>query len=103
VDAKALAWWDTAVRYHLLHALALVLAGILGRRGARVRLAGWGFLLGIALFSGTLYAMALGGPHWLGMVTPVGGVGLLLGWWGIVLAGRSAAASPGDAAPPGAA
>jgi uncharacterized membrane protein YgdD (TMEM256/DUF423 family) len=42
--------------------------------------AGWAFLVGGALFGGTLYAMALGGPRWLGAVTPIGGTALIIGW-----------------------
>jgi uncharacterized membrane protein YgdD (TMEM256/DUF423 family) len=79
-SAQALDWWKTAAQYQLAHALALVLTGLLGLHAARVDAAGWCFLAGSALFSGTLYAMTLGGPRLLGAVTPLGGVLLLLGW-----------------------
>jgi uncharacterized membrane protein YgdD (TMEM256/DUF423 family) len=49
-------------------------------------LAGWGFALGILLFSGSLYALALTGERWLGMVTPFGGTAFLAGWIGLMLA-----------------
>lgn len=88
LDAEALGWWDTAVRYHLIHAVALVLVGLLARSGACPRWAAWGFLAGICVFSGTLYAMALGAPRWLGAVTPLGGLALMAGWLGLALAGR---------------
>ncbi len=79
VGDKALDWWRTATLYHLLHAAALLAIGSADatrRPGA----AGWAFTAGIALFSGSLYAMAVGAPRWLGMVTPVGGLCLLAGW-----------------------
>lgn len=91
VDAEELAWWQTAVQYHLVHALALFGFGVLQRVvPGRGHGPGWLFLAGDAVFSGTLYAMALGGPHWLGAVTPVGGVGMLLGWLLLALPERRA-------------
>lgn len=69
---EAAGWWQTATFYLLTHALAV---GSL-RGGA----AGWLWALGAAIFSGTLYALALGAPRWLGAVTPVGGGLLLAGW-----------------------
>lgn len=81
--------YETAVRYHLFHALALLGCGILlaqfPERAARLRLAAWGFTAGIVLFSGSLYLLALTGWRWLGAVTPVGGV-LWLGAWTLVAA-----------------
>ncbi len=74
------ATWDTAVRYHLAHAVALLALAGLAARGKRATFAATGMLLGTAIFSGTLYAIALGGPSWLGMITPVGGVLLVCGW-----------------------
>ncbi|WP_221032233.1 DUF423 domain-containing protein [Actomonas aquatica] len=81
--------WQTAVLYHLLHAIAAwVAASRLGPEGAAIApKAGWCWLLGIVFFSGSLYAMALGGPRWLGPITPLGGVFFLVGW---VFAGVSA-------------
>ena len=78
--------WETAVRYHLLHAAALLgIAGWLraGRGPTALRRAGWAvgcWCAGIALFSGSLYLLAVGGPRWLGPVTPLGGLALILGW-----------------------
>ena len=74
--------WDTAVQYHMIHALALVLCGLLPR-GADLRplrIAGWCFGLGVLLFSGSLYWLALGGPVLLGPVTPLGGLAFIGGW-----------------------
>jgi uncharacterized membrane protein YgdD (TMEM256/DUF423 family) len=71
--------FETGVRYHLLHAVAL-LALALGGEGRRIALPAALLALGTLLFSGSLYALALGGPRGLGIVTPFGGVALLLGW-----------------------
>jgi uncharacterized membrane protein YgdD (TMEM256/DUF423 family) len=77
---KRLAWWQTAAHYHLLHALALGLVALLMARAPVARFSGGAFVLGTVLFSGSLYVMALGGPRWLGAVTPLGGLSLLVGW-----------------------
>jgi uncharacterized membrane protein YgdD (TMEM256/DUF423 family) len=80
LSEEAKGWYETAVSYQLWHALAMLLAarGAQGRRLARVAAAG--FLVGILLFSGSLYAMALTGARWLGMVTPLGGLSFLVAW-----------------------
>jgi uncharacterized membrane protein YgdD (TMEM256/DUF423 family) len=89
LSAEQLGWWDTASRYQLLHALALGLTGLLARqRGAPLPAATQLFLWGTLVFSGTLYALALGGPRWLGAVTPLGGAGLIAGWVALALAAR---------------
>ena len=67
--------WRTAVDYHAWHALAVGLGG--GRSG---RFAVGAFALGIVLFSGSLYALALGAPRWVGVVTPLGGLAFIAGW-----------------------
>jgi uncharacterized membrane protein YgdD (TMEM256/DUF423 family) len=72
--------WNTAVQYHAWHALALILVGLLAERGWRVSFSGWAFALGSLCFSGSLYALALDGPRWLGPVTPLGGTLFLAGW-----------------------
>jgi uncharacterized membrane protein YgdD (TMEM256/DUF423 family) len=82
LDAAALAVWETAARYQMVHALALV-AVALGARTIRTRaldVAGALFLVGTLLFSGSLYALALSGVRGLGMITPVGGLAFLAGW-----------------------
>ena len=80
LDEAALRTWHTAVEYQFWHALALLgLAGFALR--TRVALVSAAALAGgTLLFSGSLYALALGGPRWLGMLTPIGGIGLILGW-----------------------
>ena len=80
---KRLENFETASRYEMYHALALVAVGIValvGRPGAALSAAGWAFLVGTLLFSGSLYAYGLTGQRWLGMITPIGGVGFLIGW-----------------------
>jgi uncharacterized membrane protein YgdD (TMEM256/DUF423 family) len=76
--------WETATRYHLWHAIALLGLGALGVvLPQRNRLIGWiagCWTVGIVLFSGSLYALALNGPRWLGPVTPLGGLALMAGW-----------------------
>ena len=87
---ETLGWWDTASRYQLVHALALLGTGLLARqRGQPLALATQLFLWGTLIFCGTLYAMALGGPRWLGAITPVGGAGLIAGWVCLACAARS--------------
>ncbi len=90
--------WETAVHFHFIHALALLgLAGWLrpAPAGAAARRSIWVvrcWLVGTILFSGSLYALALGAPRWVGPVTPLGGLALLLGWIflaGVALAPRS--------------
>jgi uncharacterized membrane protein YgdD (TMEM256/DUF423 family) len=94
--ARRLAWWDTAAHYHLAHALALGMLALAAEHidVAWIRRASVATLVGIALFSGSLYLMALTGATGLGAVTPFGGLGLLLGWAlfgvGALRAGRHA-------------
>ena len=88
LSADHLAVFETGVRYQLVHALALVLVGVLiGRRPARLtNAAGWCFTLGIVLFSGSLYVLSLTGTTAVGVVTPVGGLCFLAGWACLALA-----------------
>jgi uncharacterized membrane protein YgdD (TMEM256/DUF423 family) len=79
--ARRLEWWQTATTYHLAHALALGLAALVAQKGATLApSAGWSFLAGIVLFSGSLYVMTLTGVRELGAVTPLGGLAFLGGW-----------------------
>jgi len=83
VTPEMLAVWQTGVLYHLVHALGLLLIGILCHlmpEAATARNAGWAILLGTVLFSGSLYLMVLTGIKPLGMITPFGGIAFLLGW-----------------------
>jgi uncharacterized membrane protein YgdD (TMEM256/DUF423 family) len=93
LTAAQLASYQTGVLYHQLHAMALVLVGIVARVTVRTPWLGRAavlFGIGIALFSGSIYAMTFGAPRALGMVAPVGGVSFMLGWLALALhAGRS--------------
>ena len=75
-----LAIFETAARYQLVHALAAVFAADRAARAPRAAGAGWAFVAGAVVFSGSLYAIALGAPRILGAVTPLGGAGLIAGW-----------------------
>ena len=72
-------WWETATLYLLVHAVAVFAASLSGRTGL-FSTGGWVMVFGALIFSGTLYAMALGAPRWFGAITPIGGLGLLAGW-----------------------
>ena len=75
--------WQTAVQYHALHGLGLVAVGLLlllKPEAPGVGIAGWLFVAGIVLFSGSLYALALTGIRTLGAVTPLGGAAFIAGW-----------------------
>jgi uncharacterized membrane protein YgdD (TMEM256/DUF423 family) len=89
-----LAVFETAARYQMYHALALLAAAWAAAQwpGSSAGLAGWFFTAGILIFSGTLYLLALTGTRWLGAITPLGGVALLVGW--VLLAWAAARATP---------
>lgn len=91
--------WQTAVLYHLIHAVALLaLAGVGARR--RTGLAALLWVIGLLLFSGSLYLLSLGGPGWLGPVTPIGGLALIGGWLTLLIP-RSNTAQAGEESNPG--
>ncbi len=77
LSPELLAVFETAVRYQMFHALALLGVALLAPRAS---VAGWLFVAGTVLFSGSLYGLALSGSRWLGAVTPVGGLCFLAGW-----------------------
>lgn len=80
--------FETATRYHLVHALALLVVGLAAERegGPWWNGAGWLFTAGIVVFAGSLYLLALTGIRWLGAVTPIGGACFLAGWAVLVVA-----------------
>ena len=81
LDARAFEVFETGARYHMYHALAMILAGALASAtNGRAGTAGAIFQLGIVLFSGSLYALAITGVRGLGAITPIGGVAFLAGW-----------------------
>ena len=87
--ADLLATFETGVRYHMYHALALfaVAAAISKWPGSNLPVAaGWLFLAGTILFSGSLYLLAITGLRWLGAITPFGGLAFLAGWVCLVIA-----------------
>ena len=82
VPADLLVIFETGNRYHMYHALGLILVGLVADRlpSGSTSVAGWGLTLGILLFSGSLYLMTLTGMRWLGAITPLGGVAFIVGW-----------------------
>lgn len=82
LDAPALELWETAARYLMYSGLGVTLVGIVGAGDAQRSLAWAGSLMvaGALVFSGTVAILALGGPRWLGAVTPIGGLMLILGF-----------------------
>ncbi|MCH7596245.1 MAG: DUF423 domain-containing protein [Planctomycetes bacterium] len=96
---RSMATFETAARYQMYHALALLaVAALLANSQSRsARVAGIFMLAGIALFSGSLYWIALceDAPAWLGPVTPIGGVFLMLGWFSLAISGFRAARGGG--------
>ena len=88
--AERLAWWQTGAQYQLWHALLLVGIQLLSRGGQErsLRWAAVLAVLGVVLFSGSLYAMTLSGIRAFGMVTPLGGVSLLGAWLCVIVAMR---------------
>jgi uncharacterized membrane protein YgdD (TMEM256/DUF423 family) len=87
---ELLAVFETAARYQMYHALALCAAAWAVTRwpGSLAIWAGWLFVIGTVLFSGSLYALALSGIRWLGAVTPLGGAAFLAGWLCLALSPR---------------
>ena len=77
-----LAIFEVGVRYQMYHALALIGVGLALERwpSAALPAAGWSFVAGTVVFSGSLYVLTLTGVRWLGAITPLGGVAFLIGW-----------------------
>ncbi|MBI1387773.1 MAG: DUF423 domain-containing protein [bacterium] len=82
LDADLLTIFEVGVRYQMVHALALLAAAWAATRfpGGAANAAGWCFVFGTLIFSGSLYILALSGIRWLGAITPIGGVLYLIGW-----------------------
>jgi len=89
ISAERLENWKTAADYQLWHALATIVAGLAAARweSGAAAAAGWCFVAGTVIFSGSLYALALTDRRRLGAVTPIGGVVLLVGWALLIIAG----------------
>lgn len=82
LSPRLLEVFETGVAYHTYHSLAIVATAWVGTRydGRWPKLAALGFIVGIIIFSGSLYLLALTGATWLGMITPIGGLSFLAGW-----------------------
>jgi uncharacterized membrane protein YgdD (TMEM256/DUF423 family) len=85
LPAANLAWWNTGTQYLFIAALGMMLQGLFERTRLTVFCPSSALVLGILLFTGSLYALALGAPRWMGMITPLGGVSLVAGflWMGV--------------------
>ena len=80
---RALEIWETGTKYQMYHALALILVALLISRfpdSTLLVVAGYAFVAGITIFSGSLYALSLSGIKWLGAITPLGGAAFIIGW-----------------------
>lgn len=88
LSPEDLATFETGARYQMYHALALLFTAWAAARwpGTAVTVAGWAFVAGTILFSGSLYALALTGVRWLGAITPLGGLAFLAGWGALAVA-----------------
>lgn len=95
---QALTIFETGIRYQMYHALALLVVALLLSRAATGQslliATGYAFIVGVLIFSGSLYALSFSGVKWLGAITPLGGVAFLIGWgclaiaaWGLKLDG----------------
>jgi uncharacterized membrane protein YgdD (TMEM256/DUF423 family) len=95
---RAIEIFETGARYQMYHALALLLVALLLSRAETASIsltvAGYAFIVGIALFSGSLYALSLSGIKWLGAITPLGGVAFLVGWAMLAIAAFADKTSP---------
>jgi uncharacterized membrane protein YgdD (TMEM256/DUF423 family) len=80
--------FEVGARYHLYHALALLAVAWAAERwpGTWVTLSGWSFAIGIVVFSGSLYLLAVTGQRWLGAITPIGGLAFITGWIALAVA-----------------
>ncbi len=94
LDPAMLAIFETGARYKMYHALGLMAVAWAVTRwpGPWAGRAGWLFIVGTVVFSGSLYALALTGIRWLGAITPLGGLAFLAGWLCLALAARQPAA-----------
>lgn len=87
ISPESLTIWQTGVQYQMYHALGLLAVGLLYQSQASkaLKLSGLAFILGSFLFSGSLYALALGAPKMLGIITPFGGLSFLVGWAALLM------------------
>lgn len=86
LSAEQMAWWQTGTQYFFYHALGLLIVGLLIRLKLAPTGVAWCLQMGIVLFTGSLYLMALGLPRWLGAITPIGGTLFIVGWVWLAIA-----------------
>ncbi|MEL6856121.1 MAG: DUF423 domain-containing protein [Cyanobacteria bacterium J06607_13] len=92
LSESALGSFETGIRYQMYHAIALLLVALLISQYPQVKgfgVAGWGFVVGVVLFSGSLYGLSLANIKALGPVTPLGGLAFIIGWLSLAWASRS--------------
>ena len=79
--------YNKAVLYHMFHSIAILILGLINKIQPEIQLsmAGWSFMFGIILFSGSLYILAITGIKPLGMITPIGGILFIIGWVFLIL------------------
>ncbi|PRO72499.1 DUF423 domain-containing protein [Alteromonas alba] len=101
LDASALATFEVGVRYQMYHALAILLVGGLAAQASLVwrKRAALLFIIGSVLFSGSIYLLVLTGQKWLGPVTPLGGLCLMLGWVALAISVMKGADNSADTRP----
>jgi uncharacterized membrane protein YgdD (TMEM256/DUF423 family) len=83
LDDQALKVFETAVQYHFYHTFALLVVGVIALnqpQSVLLKSSGWLFVVGVLVFSGSLYLLSLTGVRWLGAITPLGGLALIAGW-----------------------
>ncbi|MCG3878190.1 DUF423 domain-containing protein [Psychrobacter sp. Ps6] len=85
VSAQQFEWWHTATLYLFIHALGLLVVGLLIRLKYTTQTTAWLLQIGIIIFAGSLYAMTLGASRWFGAITPIGGVLMIAGWLWLAL------------------
>lgn len=98
LSPEMMAVYQTAVQYHIWHGLGIGLAAAFMERRVEARLLNWAaglMLAGIVVFSGSLYALAMSGVRWLGVITPLGGVAFLAAWSCLAAHGFRSAATEG--------
>ena len=92
LDARRFDIFETAARYQMYHALGMIAAAWLASRGlALAATGGWVMQAGVVIFSGSLYALALTGENWLGAITPIGGLAMMVAWAMLAVAAWRAA------------
>jgi uncharacterized membrane protein YgdD (TMEM256/DUF423 family) len=90
LDDQALKVFETAVQYHFYHTFALLVVGVIALnqpQSVLLKSSGWLFVVGVLVFSGSLYLLSLTGVRWLGAITPLGGLALIAGWGCLAAAG----------------